>query len=151
MDKYYWTLEDFENLKKAETMAELLNIALAILDRMPKPVSLVSGPISTGGRGSTSQNLKVFAEAIEALAKTGETVFNQLPFEDKFSELSRRSKLSYFMLVLDDFFLPILKSGKIDKIWFMPGWETSTGAKWEYEQAKKLAIEHDFLDSTDIG
>ncbi|MDO8590941.1 MAG: hypothetical protein Q7R65_03105, partial [bacterium] len=74
MDKHYWTLEDFENLKRAETMAELLNIALVILDRMPKPISLVSGPISTGGLGSTSENLKVFAEAIEALAKTGETV-----------------------------------------------------------------------------
>lgn len=49
MDEYYWTKEDFKRLETAQTMPELLSVALAILDRMPQPIVLVSGPISTGG------------------------------------------------------------------------------------------------------
>ena len=106
---------------------------------MPKPVSLVSGPISTGGAGSLEKNLELFAEAIAHLEMHGENVFDQLPFENKITEFSKDYK-GYYMPILEDFFLPLFKSGKIAKIWFMPGWETSTGAKWEYEQAEKLGI-----------
>ena len=146
MKAKYWTEKHYQALHKAKTFPELLVIAYEILDSISVPVGLVSGPISTGGLGSIAENLKVFEEAITTLENKGEHVFNQLPFEDKFLEMSQSYK-GYFTPILEEFFLPIFKSGKIAKIWFMPGWKTSTGAKWEYEQADKLGIERcfDFL------
>lgn len=141
MDEYYWKPEDFEKANRAKNLRELFDIAMAILNRMPQPVILVSGPITTGGRGSIPENLRVFAETIRSVRSSGKTVYNQLPFEDKISELARKSSVPYFQAVLDEVYLPLLKSGKIAKIYFMPGWETSTGAKWEYSVAETLGIE----------
>lgn len=141
MDEYYWKKGDFKKVEAAKSLSELVDIGMAILGRMPQPVILVSGPITTGGRGSIKDNLRVFAEAIRSVKNSGKTVFNQLPFENKIAELAEMSPSAYFTEVLEDFFLPILKSGKIAAIHFMPGWQTSTGAKWEYDMAAKLGIE----------
>ena len=122
-------------------MQDLLAVARAVLDRMPDPVVLISGPISTGGRGSIEENLRAFSDAIRLVHLSGKTVFNQLPFEDKFIELSRKSTAAYFTPILDDFFLPILKSGKIKQIIFMKDWQSSTGARWEHAMAVELGIE----------
>lgn len=175
MDEYYWTSVDFEKLGKANTMPELLAIAFSILERMPQPIFLVSGPISTGGHGSVAENLRVFADAIRMVRVSGKTVFNQLPFEDKFMELSERAKAVYvkeqsssqprsagtwrdesgsnqkgtnafyFTPILDEFFLPILKSGKIKQIIFLKDWQSSTGARWEYTVAGELGIDRIFM------
>ena len=147
MEAKYWTERHYKAVEKAGGFPELLLLAYDIIDSIPKPVSMLSGPISSGGSGSLTKNLETFAQTISTLEKQGEHIFNQLPFEDKFIELSKHSKLTYFTPILEDFFLPILKSGKIKKIWFMSGWETSTGAKWEYEQTQKLGIEQCFISS----
>lgn len=144
MKAKYWTDKHYENLKKSETFPELLSVAYDIIDSIPKPIALVSGPITTGGQGSIAKNLEVFQRAITFLEDRGEYVFNQLPFEDKFSVMARSYK-GYFMPILEEFFLPIFQSGKVDKIWFMKDWQSSTGAKWEYEQAKKFGIETLFM------
>ena len=145
MGSKYWMQRHHEEVAKAKTFSELLAIANDIIDSMPGPVVLVSGPISSGGRGSITENLKALEDNIFAMEMRGENVWNQLPFENKFSELAKGHE-GYFMPILEEFFLPIFKSGKIKKIWFMTGWETSTGATWEYEQAKKLRIEIGFID-----
>lgn len=145
MDEYYWTPADFEKLKNAHSMPECLAMAMEILDRMPQPVVMVSGPISTGGKGSVEENTRAFADAIRLLRVSGKTVFNQLAFEDKFLELSRESKMAYFTPILDDFFLPILKSGKIKQVVFMKDWQSSTGSRWEYTEAGQLGIDRVFL------
>ena len=147
MDEYYWTKGDFDRLKSANSMPELLTVALDILDRMPDPVSLVTGPISTGGKGSIPENLAVFKQYISYLRSTGKIVFNQLPFEEKFGELANRSTLTYYTPILDDFFLPIFKSGKIKEMCFIPGWESSTGARWESNMADKLGIKKTLLQN----
>ncbi len=145
MDEYYWTSVDFEKLSKAHTMAELLVIALSILDRMPQPVVMISGPITTGGHGSLEENLRSFANAVRLVRVSGKTVFNQLPFEDKFMELSKKANMPYFTPILDDFFLPILKSGKIKQVVFMKDWQSSTGARWEYTVAGELGVDRVFI------
>lgn len=144
-DEYYWKKDDFEKLKSANLMPEFFAIAMNILNHMPDPVSLVCGPISTGGKGSIPKNLEVFKEYIVNLQKGGRTVFNQLPFEEKFGELASRSTLKYFTPILDDFFLPLFKSGKIKEMCFMPGWESSTGARWENDMSDKLGIKKTLL------
>ncbi|MCR4311476.1 MAG: DUF4406 domain-containing protein [Candidatus Taylorbacteria bacterium] len=145
MDEYFWTKDDFEKVNRATTMPELLAIALDILGRMPDPVSLVTGPITTGGKGSVSENMEVFKVYISKLQKEGRTVFNQLPFEHAFSELAKKSALEYYTPILDDFFLPLFKSGKISEMCFIPGWESSTGARWESGVADELGIKKAFL------
>ncbi|MDO8483145.1 MAG: hypothetical protein Q7S86_05005 [bacterium] len=141
MDEYYWTPADFEKLNKGHSMPEFLALAMEILERMPQPVVMVSGPISTGGHGSVEENSRAFADTIRLQRVSGKTVFNQLAFEDKFLELSQQSKMAYYTPILDDFFLPILKSGKIKQIVFMKDWQSSTGSRWEYTQAGQLGID----------
>ena len=144
MNEYYWAPADFEKLKSARSMSECLVLAFEILDRMPQPVVMVSGPISTGGRGSVEENTRAFADAIRMTRISGKTVFNQLEFEDKFLEFSKQSEMAYYTPILDDFFLPILKSGKIKQIIFMKDWQSSTGSRWEYTEAGQLGIDRIF-------
>ncbi len=148
MDEYYWQPEDFEKTKRAKNLGGLLSIAQGVLNRMPQPVILVSGPITTGGQGGVRENLRAFAEAIRSLKDSGKTVFNQLPFEDKIVEFSEKSSGEYFFAVLEEFFLPLFKSGKIAAIYFMPGWKTSTGAKWEYDMAESLGIKRVLIQNS---
>lgn len=148
MTAKFWTEKHYGAAAKARNLSELLSVAYEILDSMPAPVSLVSGPITTGGRGSVAENLKIMEETIRSLESSGEHIFNQIPFETKVAELASRHD-GYFMPVLEEFFLPIFKSGKIAKIFFMSGWDSSTGARWEYEQAGKLGIERASLSACD--
>ncbi len=141
----YWTDKNYEDLKKAKNFPDCLKVAYDVIDSIGGQVGIVSGPISTGGQGSVEKNLAEFSKYIETMEKRGEIVFNQLPFENKFAELARNSE-GYFMPILEDFFLPLFQSGKISKIWFMPNWQTSTGAKWEFEIADKLKIEKGFIN-----
>ncbi len=145
MDEYYWTKEDFAAVEKSTALSELLAVAMAVIARMPAPVSLVSGPISTGGSGNRDQNIKIFSETIRSVKESGATVFNQIPFEQKFGELAAASDLPYFQPILEEFFMPFFQSGKIAEIIFMKNWQTSTGARWEHEIAQKLGIKIRFL------
>lgn len=47
----------------------------------------------------------------------------------------------YFMPILEDFYLPVLQSGYIKRGWFIHGWESSFGTRWEREQFTKAGIE----------
>lgn len=128
-------------------MSELVPLAIAVLGRMPQPISMVSGPITTGGLGSREKNIQIFAAAIAALEAEGVSVFNQLPFQDVMAAAWRRwAGKGYCMAILDDFYAPLLHSGKIRKLHFIPGWESSVGARWEFDQCRKLGIETEFFD-----
>lgn len=140
MDQSYWTPENFEKLAVAENLQDLLVIAIDILKRMPQPVILVCGPISTGGFGNVEANLRAFESTIHAKQKAGKSVFNQLPFEEKFAKFSQEAKMAYFTPVLDEFFLPIIKSGYIAEMHFMKDWQSSTGARWEHTTANELGV-----------
>lgn len=141
----YWTDKHINDLNKARNFSDCLKVAYDVIDSIDGQVGIVSGPISTGGLGSIDKNLAEFSKYIDIMESKGEKIFNQLPFERKFQELAEGSK-GYFMPILEDFFLPIFKSGKIKKIWFMPGWQTSTGAKWEFEIADQLKIDKGFIN-----
>jgi len=146
---HYWEQADYEEMAMAKTFGDLVPISIRIIGRMPQPVVLVSGPISSGGKGSLTENLKVFEDAIITFMKKGYSVFNQLPFEPKLQELSKDYK-EYCTPILDDIFLPILKSGLIKKMFFIPGWESSVGARWEYNICEKLKIEQVLLSPEDL-
>lgn len=133
-------------LDKASSHKDLFKIAEKILKCMPSPIGQVCGPISTGGAGSIEENLKRFEVAIARLQNTGLNIFDQMPFEKPMHRIiSQKIDGKYDKSILDDFYLPIFESGMVKKLYFLPDWESSTGAKWEHEQAKRLGIEIEYL------
>ncbi|MCM2339106.1 MAG: DUF4406 domain-containing protein [Burkholderiales bacterium] len=145
--KQYWTKEDWENLEKVESAGDLYIIAQDVISRMPKPFVQVCGPIATGGLGSLDANLNLFNETIKELQNEGLSVFDQMPFEDSMQRLKKKitSKSEVVTTILTDFYYPIFESGLISAFYFIPGWETSFGAKCEHEKAKELGIKIVYL------
>ncbi len=146
MGKFYLTKKEAEDINKAETFYELVNIAYKALDRMNNPIIQVCGPISTGGSSSVKENIKNLSRAIDVLTKKDFNVFNQLFFEDAFDRIMNKYEVkSYDKPILNEFYGPIFKSGKIKELYFIPGWQDSVGAKWEYNYAKKVGIKRIIL------
>ncbi|MGV8141707.1 MAG: hypothetical protein ACP5NW_04685 [Candidatus Woesearchaeota archaeon] len=150
----HYTDTHYDAIKNATTYEELMAIALDVLKGMPKPIAVVCGPISTGGLGNIAQNLRIFDEVIIKLADEGHNIFNQMPFEKPIQAL--REKYSTDIkeqnqIILDRFYLTIYNSGLITKMFFIHGWESSHGAKWERNIAQNRGIEtidlpKDFLE-----
>ncbi|MBU4536579.1 DUF4406 domain-containing protein [Patescibacteria group bacterium] len=142
----HYTTRELQLLKEIERREDLLNIAWSILYRIPQPVEIVCGPISTGGKGSVKANMNYLKEVIYELQKNGHNVFNQIPFEDPMQKMIKLFKTKgYPYWILNDFYLPVFKSGLIKKLNFIPGWQSSTGARWEHKQAQRIGIEVSFL------
>ena len=78
---------DWQDVEKAESMADLFSIAERIISRMPKPIVQVCGPIASNELGSLKQNLNDFNNTIISLQKQGLNVFDQMPFEDSIQKL----------------------------------------------------------------
>ncbi len=145
--KKYWTKEDWENLEKVELVGDLYIIAQSIIFRMPKPFVQVCGPIATGGLNSIKANLNAFNETIKKLQSQGLNIFDQMPFEEPMQKLKKKiiSEGEAVNSILTDFYYPIFKSGLISAFYFMPGWQTSFGAKCEHKKAKELGIKIVYL------
>lgn len=142
----YWQKEDLEELKVVVSYSALSPIAERILKRMPPPISQVCGPISTGGLGSIEQNMKCFEETIVRLSDLGLTVFNQIPFQSSMSRiLATKNSNDYDHSLLTDFYLPLFESGLVHTLYFLPDWQSSTGASWEHEQTKRLGLKIIYL------
>ncbi|MDP3900783.1 MAG: hypothetical protein Q8Q38_00355 [bacterium] len=141
----FWTPQDFELLRRAESYENMLEIVWPLLKRIPGPALQVCGPISTGGKGSRKANFAEFDRAISFLAQRHKNVFDQRPFEIPIQRIKMKENLGYPQGVLDEFLLPLFKSGSIGSLYFLPGWETSRGSAWEHEQGSKLGIEITYL------
>lgn len=144
--KKYWTQEDFENLQKAKTVQNVLDIALNVLSRMPDDLAQVCGPITNGGKGSIEENLRFLDSKIDELQEHGIHIFDQMPYEETFQRIaySKTSEENHDD-ILTDFYEPIFRSHKIKTLYFVPGWEDSAGSNWEYKKAQELGIEIKFL------
>ncbi len=141
----YWTGEDFEASMHAEDCKDLFVIVEKILARMPDGLLQVCGPISTGGFGSVEKNLFRFDEKIKELQAEGRPVFDQMYLEAPIMMLRNKGERQNFhMEILNDLYLPIFKSGKISKVYFLKGWESSQGATWEHNLAKELGFEIEY-------
>ena len=139
MPHKYWTREDERVIKTVGSYAELCEVAMRILARIKGPVGFVCGPISTGGTGSPKKNIVIFKRYIAKLCKEGKNIFNQMPFEKTLWRLLKVLENPEDRL-LQEFYLPLFKSGKLTTFYFIHGWETSYGARWEHKQAKRLGI-----------
>ncbi len=142
---FAWTPEWLARLAAVQTYEEAVKLAIDTLVVMPKPICQVCGPISTGGLGSSEQNLRVLNYAIRFLQEHGMTVFDQQPYEDTIRRLQADDPA-----YLERFYLPIFKSGHITKFHFIPGWNTSVGTRWEHDQAVVLGIERGYFPESFI-
>lgn len=142
----YWTAAEHKALLTARSFSDLVTIAVRVLNRMPKPISQVCGPISTGGLGNIAENLKVFEAALGYLISQGVTVFDPMPFENHFFHLLERGQGSRNNnQLLTEFYLPIFNSRLISRLYFIHGWETSEGATWEHGLSQRLRLEINYL------
>lgn len=137
----YFTQHDHAEIAAADTYESLRDIALSVLHRMPKGVSMVCGPISTGGLGSIEMNLVRFSGAIELLAGCNVNVFTQMPFEEAMRRI-RGSGLPYKngLTLLETFYYPIFSSGRVERLCFLPDWKSSLGTQWEHDRAEELKL-----------
>ena len=144
MLKYYSEV-NLKEIREAQSYAELLFVAIEVLQTMRersflRPMAIVCGPISTGGKGSRQANLEIFAKAIDRLSADGLFVFSQMPFENDMERIYNSSPELHGLRLLEEFYLPIFEMRFINMMCFLPGWERSVGASWEHEQAKRLGI-----------
>lgn len=140
-----WSEDDFRLLMKVESFSELADLAIGIISRFSVPASMVSGPISTGGRGTLERNLEAFGLTIVALQDDGYPVFSQMPLEARLIYLCQKWRAEnpgagYCMSVLTDFYGPVFRSGKVDRMFFRPDWQSSFGARWERETVSGLGF-----------
>ena len=138
----YWTDIERTALEQARTLHDLIPVAMDIMGRMSPPICMLSGPLSTGGKGSLEENMRVFARAIHMLDEKGLAVFDQIPFQEALVRLTdHHNRTDYCHEMLDIFYWGVLESGRIRRIYFLPAWQTSIGASWEREMAIRLGIE----------
>lgn len=107
---------------------------------------MLSGPMTTGGKGSIEENLKAYRKAIVFLESKGLVVFNQLNAEAAFRRhwvawKAANPEKDYCWPILDEFYEPVFRSGKVKAIHFMPDWQSSKGAVRERELAEKIPLE----------
>lgn len=132
-----------------ERFEPLLEIALDVLSGMSSKhsgVSMVCGPMTSGGFGSLQKNLEHFSRVIHILDARGEPVFTQLPFEAPMQRI--KENVEYYrgdMQLLESFYLPIFRSGFITRLCFIPNWQSSYGTRWEHDRALELGLERRYF------
>ena len=146
-----WIDADKQKLAKSKSFKDLADIVIEIINRIPKKIEMVSGPISTGGVGSKIENLKVFESVVEILILESKlNIFSQIPFEEKMNELYREWYVNnpdekYCMPILEEFYERLFSSGKVKKLHFINDWQSSFGARWEHDNCDRWGIERNYL------
>ncbi len=137
---------------KADSFAELTPLAIAELHKFSDGAEVICGPISTGGRGNAEANFAIFSGAINALQQQGRPIFSQIPYEERIFFFRKRWQDSdpshagqYYRPILLEFYGPLIRSGRIRKGWFIPGWERSVGAQWERRELIEMKAEICYL------
>lgn len=141
----FWTTEIKSASDNAKDFNELSQIGIEVLKALPKGTIVVCGPVSTGGLGSIEKNLKLLNDTVHQFIENGESVFDQTPFEDVIKSLRQELQDTDGTKTLEQFYLPLFESGYISETRFLPDWESSIGATWEHNIAKKLGIKITYL------
>jgi len=135
-----------DKINTSETFEELAKVAIEILRQMSlsgKPIVEICGPVSTGGLGSIEKNLSILKKAVDKANEKGLQTFDQTIFEEAMQRISKKYPLvdGYPVSILDKFYKKIFESGYIKKAYFLPGWQSSRGAKWEREIFPIIGVE----------
>ena len=141
----YWTPAELQALDKAETLDEMVEIALIILERMKstgKKIVQVCGPMTRGGLGSYEANMELFRKVVvRAHEESGYVVFNQDMFTKVILRLdAARQSPEYWHDLIDNFYGAIFRSGHFHGTLWIRQWETSTGSVREREIATECGL-----------
>jgi len=148
----YLRKKDLEYIRTAITLDQLVEKAVEVLDRMPKPVRWIAGPLTSGSR-SPAENRERLHCAILRYKVRGVPTFNYLPFERRAKDileweagrganLSDGQSLKVQERLRDEFYAPIFASGLIGELRIMPGSYASLNVQWMrgYAKAKGMHI-----------
>lgn len=127
-------------------LSDLVGEALLEISKLKSPIIQFCGPISTGGFGNVTENLEYLQSAIQESTRRGMSVFNQVSYERRLDKILQDHH-EYDYPLLDFFYNPILTSGKISGLVFLPLWETSTGSRWEHDVGQSLHLPIHYLES----
>jgi|CXWL01.1.fsa_nt_gi hypothetical protein len=114
-----------------ERFKVLVGEAVEDLKKIPHPVR-IAGPLRTGGDGLKA-NQRRFELGEALLQSRGLTVFK---YGGKYAEAIKAA----YDLHIEHFHVPILRSGLIESIFFLQGWESSGGASYERRLCEELGI-----------
>jgi len=141
----YWTEEVRAAADKAQDFQQLAQVALELAARLGRGIIIVCGPVSTGGRGSIPENLRVLNDAVHSFIENGELVFDQTPFEDVIKRLRAELKDQNGLRTLEEFYHPLISSDYVTEMRFLPDWQSSEGAKWEHRLGQSLGKQITYL------
>ena len=139
----YFDQSVLDVIKRATSFGELLDIALQVIEKMNGRIVGICSPIST--KRNERDNFSVFNETNIAFEKAGVLVFNEIPFQEKIVELKNKwfaehPEKMYCDPLITDFYKPILKTGKIVKLFTLPEYEHPYVPYWEDLEAHLLHI-----------
>ncbi len=143
----YWTPADHENIRLAGLcLRKNRDVAMSVISRMPPSIHMASGPMTSGGLGSFEANMELFYRTVEYLIVTEKrNAFSQVPFETGMVAFHQGwvdlvGKRKYCWPILLEFYEMLFATGKFDTLHFIHGFESSIGARWEYDQCLKRGI-----------
>lgn len=123
-------------------MAEILKEVLS----SGKNLVLISGAVSADTPEGVRANRARLAERAKRVAKklgdSVRVVCNPLLFPDEKLERMGDTEKSDWV----EFWNKIFCSGKLTDVYFTPGWEKSSGARWEHEKAEELGLTMHYLE-----
>lgn len=131
------------------TYADLVCHAKEHIARLSGKAEMVCGPITTGGFKHPGYNVLLFNHAIDLLRIEGRPMFNQIPYEFQLARLGSEWRGEngdrYCRPILTEFYQPLFETRLFARAWFLPGWESSTGASWEHELLTNMGCAIQYL------
>jgi hypothetical protein len=140
-----------EEMRRAQRLSEVGNLAASQLASLPVGVEMVFGPITRGGHmvedprtgisaPSYRDNIKALERTILALQRDGHFVFNQLLFKpliDKHRKIwlskHNRAPSAWHEPLKNEFYAPILDTGKVFVGHFILDWRRGNSAKFAHQ------------------
>lgn len=140
----HWTSAHQAAAAAATSLDDLVVVARDILavQAAEQELAIVLGPMTTGGLGSAERNFRAFRAAVAALRATGHNIFDIADFHDYIQPLSTHNPDAgtYDTAILETFCDGVYGSGHIAAAYFLPGWESSVGARWERDRMPTYGI-----------
>jgi hypothetical protein len=128
--------------EKHQALGDLAKGAVERLKQLPPPVVRLSGPLTSSAYGY-DDNLKRFLAGQDILREKGYTVFDYFEGhndEDVIKELDLP-----WVEVMEYYHRPIVATGLIKGVFFLPLWDKSNGARAEHDYAQEYGLEiHEF-------
>ncbi|MBY0538931.1 hypothetical protein K2P56_00660 [Patescibacteria group bacterium] len=115
-----------------EVFKALVGEAVEDMKKLPPPLVRIAGPLRTGGDGYET-NLQRLKQGEALLRSRGLTVFG---YTGKYADAIKAA----YDLHFEHFHIPILKTGLIQSIFFLPKWEESRGAAYERQLCTELGV-----------